>query len=145
MFYYKLHIIGSTHHGAAVSALRGSQGVQGLVRMTQLSPEQCLIDGTLDGLTSGAHDVKIHLYGDITQGCDRYTIMIEYIVLISGNLFSCGEVYSGSILDGNVMIICDQAYENQPCEHKLHQVIFLLISSIPNRVSYLHNLQKKAH
>ena len=77
----KLHTIGSTHHGAAVSALRGSQGVQGLVRMTQLSPEQCVIDGTLDGLTSGTHDVKVHLYGDITQGCDRYGIMIEYIVL----------------------------------------------------------------
>ena len=31
--------------------------------------------------------------------------MIENIVLISGNEFSCGEVYSGSILDGKVMVI----------------------------------------
>jgi len=67
----KLHAVGTVHHGAAVSALRGSQGVQGLVRMTQLSPAQCVIDGTLDGLTSGTHDIKVHLYGDITQGCDR--------------------------------------------------------------------------
>jgi len=40
--------------------------------MTQLSPEQCIIDGTLDGLASGSHDVKVHVYGDITEGCNRY-------------------------------------------------------------------------
>ena len=68
---FSILYIGTTHHGAAVSALRGSDGIQGLVRMVQLSPEQCVIDGSVDGLVSGPHDVKVHVYGDITKGCNR--------------------------------------------------------------------------
>ena len=41
--------------------------------------------------------------------------------------------------------ICDRACENQPCEHKLHRVVFLLISSIQNVVSHFCKFQKKAH
>ena len=44
-----------------------------------------------------------------------------------------------------VSTICDLACKNQPCEHKLHRAIFLLISSALNVVSYFHNFQKKAH
>ena len=40
--------------------------------------------------------------------------------------------------------ICDRACENQPCEHKLHRIIFLLISFIPNTLSHFWKLQKKA-
>ena len=40
---------------------------------------------------------------------------------------------------------CDRAHKNIPCECKLHQVIFLLISFVPNRLSHFRNLQKKAH
>ena len=40
---------------------------------------------------------------------------------------------------------CDQAYENRPCERKLYQVIFLLISSVLNKLSHFRKLQKKAH
>ena len=39
----------------------------------------------------------------------------------------------------------DWACENQPCEPKLHQVIFLLISSAENAVSHSRQFQKKAH
>ena len=42
-------------------------------------------------------------------------------------------------------IICNRAYENQPCERKLHRVIFLLISFIPNALSHLYKPEKKAH
>ena len=42
-------------------------------------------------------------------------------------------------------IICDRAYENRPCERKLHWVIFLLISFVPNALSHFRKLQKKAH
>ena len=38
-----------------------------------------------------------------------------------------------------------QACKNQPCECKLHQVAFLLISSVPSVVFHFCKLQKKAH
>ena len=42
-------------------------------------------------------------------------------------------------------VICDRACKNQPCELKLYQVIFLLISSVLNVVSNFCTMQKKAH
>ena len=42
-------------------------------------------------------------------------------------------------------VICDRACENRPCECKLHRVIFLLISFVPNALSHFRKLQKKAH
>ena len=41
--------------------------------------------------------------------------------------------------------ICDRACKNQPCEHKLHRVIFSLISSSLNVVFHFRKFQKKAH
>ena len=41
--------------------------------------------------------------------------------------------------------ICDRACEYRSCERKLHQVIFLLISFVPNALSHFHKLQKKVH
>ena len=38
------------------------------------------------------------------------------------------------------IIKCDRACKSQLCEHKLHQVIFLLISFVQNVVSHLHKL-----
>ena len=37
----------------------------------------------------------------------------------------------------------DRAYENGPCERKLHRVIFLLISLVPNALSHFRKWQKK--
>ena len=44
-----------------------------------------------------------------------------------------------------VRYVCDRAYENQPYECKLYQVISLLISFVPNVLSHFCKLQKKAH
>lgn len=55
--------------GAAVAMLSGSGSVQGVVRFLQLSPERCLIDGTIDGLQPGAHGLHVHALGDLTQDC----------------------------------------------------------------------------
>ncbi|KAJ0006512.1 hypothetical protein NQD34_013785 [Periophthalmus magnuspinnatus] len=62
--------------GAAVAMLFGS-GVQGVVRFLQLSPERCLIDGSIDGLQPGAHGLHVHALGDLTLDC-----------------LSCGEHYN---------------------------------------------------
>lgn len=63
---------GSTpcNHGAAVAALKG-RGV-GLVRLVQTSEEECLIEATIDGLSIEQHEIKIHEYGDLADGGDRY-------------------------------------------------------------------------
>ena len=44
-------------------------GVRGVVRFTQLD-EECVIDGTIDGLQSGPHGFHIHTSGDLSQGCN---------------------------------------------------------------------------
>ncbi|XP_054656230.1 copper chaperone for superoxide dismutase [Dunckerocampus dactyliophorus] len=55
--------------GAAVAMLAGEGQVQGVVRFLQLSPERCLIDGTIDGLEPGAHGLHVHALGDLTDDC----------------------------------------------------------------------------
>ena len=44
-----------------------------------------------------------------------------------------------------MLIIGDRACENQPCERKLHRVIFSPISSALNVVSHFREFQKIAH
>ena len=61
----------SSHHGAAVAILQGGGGVRGLVRMVQVTPEQCVVEGTVDGLTPGQHAIQVHQYGDLSDGCAR--------------------------------------------------------------------------
>lgn len=58
--------------GAAVAMISGAGLVQGVVRFLQLSQDRCLIDGTIDGLTPGAHGLHVHELGDLTQDCMRY-------------------------------------------------------------------------
>ena len=41
--------------------------------------------------------------------------------------------------------MCHRACEYQPCEHKLHRVIFSLISSSLNMIFHFHKIQKKSH
>ena len=55
--------------------------------------------------------------------------------------YSSTVVYHNSICD----YICDRACENQPCERKLHRVIFLPISSALNVVSRFCKFQKLVH
>ncbi|XP_057711569.1 copper chaperone for superoxide dismutase-like [Corythoichthys intestinalis] len=56
--------------GAAVAMLSGKdRQVQGVVRFLQMSPDRCLIDGTVDGLEPGAHGLHVHALGDLTEDC----------------------------------------------------------------------------
>ncbi|XP_060031947.1 copper chaperone for superoxide dismutase [Erinaceus europaeus] len=55
--------------GAAVAILGGPGPVQGVVRFLQLSPERCLIEGTIDGLEPGLHGLHVHQFGDLTEDC----------------------------------------------------------------------------
>lgn len=43
--------------------------VRGVVRFTEVE-EDCVIDGTIDGLKPGLHGFHIHSSGDLSQGCD---------------------------------------------------------------------------
>ncbi|XP_014433287.2 copper chaperone for superoxide dismutase isoform X2 [Pelodiscus sinensis] len=56
--------------GAAVAMMSGPSLVQGVVRFLQVSPEKCIIEGTIDGLEPGLHGLHIHEFGDITNSCD---------------------------------------------------------------------------
>ncbi|XP_003941272.1 copper chaperone for superoxide dismutase isoform X2 [Saimiri boliviensis] len=56
--------------GAAVAILGGPGTVQGVVRFLQLTPERCLIEGTIDGLEPGLHGLHVHQYGDLTKNCN---------------------------------------------------------------------------
>eukprot|EP00042_Codosiga_hollandica_P027784 m.141125 g.141125 ORF g.141125 m.141125 type:complete len:256 (-) comp52590_c0_seq5:36-803(-) len=53
--------------GCAVSIMSGD--VQGVVRFTQISHEEVVVEGTIDGLAPGPHGLHIHEFGDISQGC----------------------------------------------------------------------------
>ena len=66
------YVVSSTlHHGAAVVILRGEGRVGGLVRMVQVTPDRCVVEGTVDGLAPGQHDIRVHQYGDLSEGCER--------------------------------------------------------------------------
>ncbi|XP_006210737.2 copper chaperone for superoxide dismutase [Vicugna pacos] len=56
--------------GAAVAILGGPGPVQGVVRFLQLTPECCLIEGTIDGLKPGLHGLHVHQFGDLTRNCN---------------------------------------------------------------------------
>ncbi|XP_048590406.1 copper chaperone for superoxide dismutase [Nematostella vectensis] len=56
------------HLGAAV-AMIDCEKVQGLTRFVQVSGDNCIIDGTIDGLTPGNHGFHIHEFGDFSNGC----------------------------------------------------------------------------
>ena len=46
-----------------------TDGPKGVVRLTQLDSDQCVIEGTVDGLTPGLHGLAIHETGDTSEGC----------------------------------------------------------------------------
>jgi hypothetical protein len=72
--------------GAAVSALYSNMNrpferrVHGLVRFIQADDEQCIIEGTVDGLLPNSRaQINIHEYGDLSNGCDRYLLLRSVI------------------------------------------------------------------
>ena len=56
--------------GAAVAEVRGS-GVKGVARFIQNDEDVCVIEGTFDGLQPGKHDIRVHEFGDLSNGCQR--------------------------------------------------------------------------
>ncbi|CAH1127735.1 unnamed protein product [Ceutorhynchus assimilis] len=55
---------------AAVSILEaGDEKIQGVIRFIQVNPNTCIIDGTIDGLNPGNHNIAIHECGDLSTGC----------------------------------------------------------------------------
>lgn len=70
---------GGTDQGslqAAVAMIGGECGyglghVQGVVRFIQANEDECIVDGTIDGLTPGFHGLHVHEFGDISDGCNR--------------------------------------------------------------------------
>ncbi|KAK2182262.1 hypothetical protein NP493_359g06011 [Ridgeia piscesae] len=61
--------------GAAVSMILGDTA-RGVMRFVQVDPDTCVMEGTIDGLSPGAHGLFIHELGDVSRGCA-----------------SCGEVF----------------------------------------------------
>ncbi|CAI6365935.1 unnamed protein product [Macrosiphum euphorbiae] len=62
--------------GAAVAMLGGSTGysklgINGVVRFVQINNDECIVDGTIDGLSPGKHGIHIYECGDLSNGCDR--------------------------------------------------------------------------
>ncbi|XP_007431341.1 copper chaperone for superoxide dismutase isoform X1 [Python bivittatus] len=55
---------------AAVAMVTGRGLIQGVVRFLQVSPEKCLVDGTVDGLQPGLHGIHVHEFGDISRSFD---------------------------------------------------------------------------
>lgn len=56
---------------AAVSILEaGNKNIKGVVRFIQATPDTCIIDGTIDGLTTGTHSIEVHENGDLSRGCE---------------------------------------------------------------------------
>lgn len=86
-----------SHHGAAVAALRprGEGKGVGLVRLVQVSKEHCLIEATVDGLSPLQHEVKVHEYGDLSEGGDRCVCFIivmyyvHHVLILSLQLWWC--------------------------------------------------------
>ena len=96
----------------------------------------------------------------VSQNTYSSDIVSDYSELVSGELkiLTSREMYKFHVFvpkkkDGiyewvgyrQLSNICDRAYENRLCQRKLHWVILLLISFVPNALSHCHKLQKKAH
>ncbi|CAH0394093.1 unnamed protein product [Bemisia tabaci] len=61
--------------GSAVAQLAGESGfssgiLKGVVRFVQSDAKTCVVEGTIDGLTPGSHNLQVHECGDISKGCD---------------------------------------------------------------------------
>lgn len=49
----------------------GSEVVRGVVRMVQTSENNCVFEGSIDGLPPGQHTLCVHEAGDVSHGCAR--------------------------------------------------------------------------
>lgn len=72
---------------AAVAIVGGECGfaqgnLQGVVRFIQADENTCIVDGTIDGLSPGLHGLHIHEFGDISDGCNKYVLMLSELFLL---------------------------------------------------------------
>jgi len=63
-------LVGQGRLGAAVAEIKG-ENIKGVIRLSQINKEECLIEGVVDGLTPGSHGLNIHEFGDLTDGCNN--------------------------------------------------------------------------
>ena len=63
--------------GAAVAMMSGGS-VQGVTRLVQLDEQQCIVEGTVDGLSPGAYRLTVNEFGDLSKGCDRYCRFLSF-------------------------------------------------------------------
>lgn len=76
-------IIDGGNLGSAVAILGGSTGhsksdINGVVRFIQVSPDECIVDGVIDGLPPGKHGIHVYECGDLSNGCERFELF-EYL------------------------------------------------------------------
>ena len=67
--------IGSKPSSAAVAFLGYPVGfttgaLRGVVRFIEIDEKTCIVDGTIDGLSSGEHGIHIYSSGDLSRGCE---------------------------------------------------------------------------
>ena len=88
--------------GAAVSALFSNlnrpfaRRAHGLVRFIQTDDEQCVIEGTIDGLRPNEPvQINIHEYGDVSGGCERFNwdgvsslLFSSFFIYVAAVIFS---------------------------------------------------------
>lgn len=47
-------------------------GIKGVVRFVQINENECVVDGTIDGLSPGNHGIHVYECGDLSNGCERF-------------------------------------------------------------------------
>ena len=81
--------------------------------------------------------------------CPQALHALGHHAYISGNVLTHACVTTITCIPHTVgqisKVICDRACKNRPYEHKLYQIILLLIYSVQNVVSHFSKLQKKAN
>lgn len=45
-------------------------GINGVIRFVQINENECVIDGTIDGLSPGKHGIHVYDCGDLSNGCE---------------------------------------------------------------------------
>ncbi|RZB39497.1 Sod Cu, Reprolysin, Pep M12B propep and/or HMA domain containing protein [Asbolus verrucosus] len=68
----KVVVRGYAGSSAGVAILdTGTPNIQGVIRFVQVTPNSCIIDGTVDGLEPDIdHKLTVYECGDLSQGCD---------------------------------------------------------------------------
>ena len=64
---------------AAVVEFYGHNAIKGVTRFIQTTEQECIVDGTLDGLTPGKHGLAICESGDLSEGCERFDQCYYYM------------------------------------------------------------------